>query len=117
MRIAIPYENGQIFQHFGHTQQFKVYEIENGKIVSSRVVDNGGNGHEALTVYLKNMGVTKLICGGVGGGAINALGMMGIEVYPGLAGNPDDYVQDIIDGKLGPSTVSNCSHHGQHGCH
>ena len=118
MFIASTYQDGQIFQHFGHTQQFKVYEIENGKIVSSRVVDNGGNGHEALTVYLKNMGVTKLICGGVGGGAINALGMMGIEVYPGLAGNPDGYVQDIVDGKLSPSTVSNCDHHhGEHSCH
>ena len=42
---------------------------------------------------------------------------MGIEVYPGLAGNPDDYVQDIVDGKLSPSTVSNCSHHGEHSCH
>ena len=61
MMIASTYQDGQIFQHFGHTQQFKLYEIENGKVVSSRIVDNGGAGHEALTVYLRNLGVTKLM--------------------------------------------------------
>lgn len=115
MIIAATYQDGQIFPHFGHTQQFKIYEVENGKVISSKVVDNGGNGHEALTVYLRNLGVTKLMCGGVGGGAINALGSMGIEVYPGLSGNPDDVVQDVIDGNIPSSTAATCGHH--HGCH
>ncbi len=117
MIIAATYENGQIFQHFGHTQQFKLYEVVNGEILSSRVIDNGGNGHEALTVYLRNLGVSRLMCGGVGGGAILALTSMGIEVFPGLTGNPDDYVLKIATGEMVPSTKSNCDHHGDHGCH
>ena len=118
MIIAATYDNGEIFQHFGHTQQFKLYEIEGGKVISSRIVDNGGAGHEALTVYLRNLGVTKLMCGGVGGGAIMALSQMGIEVYPGLSGNPDEYVMDVVNGRIAPSMQSNCSHHGEHhSCH
>ena len=117
MFIAATYENGQIFQHFGHTQQFKIYEVKCGKIVSSRIVDNGGNGHESLTVYLKNLGVTKLVCGGVGGGAIHALGMMGIETYPGNSGDADEAVQKLLDGGLTSSTTPCCSGHGQGGCH
>ena len=117
MIIAATYADGQIFQHFGHTQQFKLYEVINGEIKSSKVIDNGGNGHEALTVYLRNLGVTRLMCGGVGGGAIAALANMGIEVFPGLVGNPVDYVLKIASGEMVPSMKSNCDHHGDHGCH
>ncbi len=118
MKIAATYQNGQIFQHFGHTEQFKIYEIEDGRIVSSEVVGNGGNGHEALTVYLRNMGVTRLMCGGIGGGAISALSKMGIEVYPGLSGNPDDFAGKVASGELKPSMTANCDHHGgNHTCH
>ena len=53
MKIAITYENGQVFQHFGHTQQFKVYEIENKKITSSEIVDTNGQGHGALANFLE----------------------------------------------------------------
>ena len=63
MKIAATYENGEIFQHFGHTEQFKIYEVKNGKIVGSEVVGNDGLGHGALAGYLKSMGVEKLVCG------------------------------------------------------
>ena len=118
MIIAVTYENGQVFQHFGHTQQFKLYEIEDGKVVSSRIVDNGGAGHEALTVYLRNLGVSKLICGGVGGGAIHALGMMNIETYPGNSGDADEAVAKFLAGGLASSTTPCCNRHdGEHSCH
>ena len=73
MKIAVTYENGQVFQHFGHTEEFKVYDTEDKKILSSQVVGTGGSGHEALAVFLKNLGVKVLICGGIGGGARTAL--------------------------------------------
>ena len=86
MKIAVTYENGQVFQHFGHTEQFKVYEVENGKIVKSEIVDTNGRGHGALAEFLLNGGVEVLICGGIGGGARNALTEAGIELYPGSEG-------------------------------
>ena len=69
MRIAVTYENGEIFQHFGHTEQFKIYDVEDGKIISSEVVDAGGSGHGALAGVLSALKVDALICGGIGGGA------------------------------------------------
>lgn len=75
MKIAVTYDNGQVFQHFGHTEQFKIYEVENGQIVSAEVVDTNGQGHGALGGFLAEQGVNVLICGGIGGGARNALAM------------------------------------------
>ena len=69
MKIAVTYENGQVFQHFGHTSQFKLYEVENGQIKGSEVVDTGDSGHGALAGFLQEKGVSTLICGGIGGGA------------------------------------------------
>ena len=73
MKIAVTYENGEIFQHFGHTEQFKIYDVDNGKVVSSQVVDTNGSGHGALAGFLKALNVDMLICGGIGGGAREAL--------------------------------------------
>ena len=78
MKIAVTYENGQIFQHFGHTAQFKLYEVEDGKIVREAVVDTNGSGHGALAGLLAQSGVDTLICGGIGGGAQMALAQAGI---------------------------------------
>ena len=83
MKIAVTYENGQVFQHFGHTEQFKLYEVEDGRVVSSQVVDTNGSGHGALAGFLREYGVDALICGGIGGGARNALAQAGIQLYPG----------------------------------
>ena len=73
MKIAVTYENGQIFQHFGHTEQFKLYEAVDGKITHAKVVDTNGSGHGALAGFLMQNGVDTLICGGIGGGAQAAL--------------------------------------------
>ena len=100
MKIAVTYENGQVFQHFGHTEQFKLYEVEDGRVVSSQVVDTNGSGHGALAGFLQQAGVSALICGGIGGGARTALAEAGIVLYPGVSGNADAAVEALLAGSL-----------------
>ena len=89
MRIAVTYENGEIFQHFGHTEQFKIYDVQDGKIIASEVVDTNGSGHGALAGVLSALNVDALICGGIGGGAQMALEAAGIRLYGGVSGSAD----------------------------
>lgn len=118
MRIAVTYENGQIFQHFGHTQQFKVYDIENGQITNTEVLDTNGQGHGALGGFLTNAKVDTLICGGIGGGAQTALAEAGIKLYGGVTGSADDAVAAFLADKLDYNPNIQCSHHGaDHTCH
>ena len=114
MKIAVTYENGQIFQHFGHTEQFKIYEIENSQVVSSKVVDTNGQGHGALSDFLKNENVSLLICGGIGGGAQMALASAGIALRGGVRGNCDAAVEALLKGTLGYNPNVKCDHHGEH---
>lgn len=120
MKIAVTYDNGQIFQHFGHTQHFKIYDVENGKIINSEVVGTDGNGHGALAVFLTEHAVEVLICGGIGGGAQMALAQMGIKLYGGVSGAADDAVNAFIAGTLGYNPNVKCDHHdhegGEHNC-
>ena len=115
MRIAVTYENGQIYQHFGHTEQFKVYDVEDGTVVSSAVVPTNGSGHGALAGLLAQMNVNALICGGIGGGARTALAEAGVILYGGCAGDADQAGEDLIAGRLtyDPNVVG--SHHHDHG--
>ena len=123
-RIAVTYENGQIFQHFGHTEQFKIYEVENGSIVNEKIVDTNGSGHGALADYLKSEDVDILICGGIGGGAQAALFEAGIRLFGGAEGPADEAVKALIGGNLDYDPDVMCSHHeghdhgscGEHGC-
>lgn len=64
MKIAVTYDNGNIFQHFGKTENFKVYEVEDNQVVSSEVIGSNGTGHGALAGLLSEQGVDVLICGG-----------------------------------------------------
>ena len=98
MKIAVTYENGQILQHFGHTQQFKIYDVEGERVVSSMVVDTNGSGHGALGGFLADKGVEVLICGGIGGGAQNALAQAGIKLYGGVSGSADAAVEALLAG-------------------
>lgn len=120
MKIAVTYENGKIFQHFGHTSQFKIYDTENGQITSSEVVDTNGSGHGALAGFLRQYGVDTLICGGIGGGAQNALSQAGIQLYGGVSGDADEAVLALLAGTLGYNPNVHCSHHGhgegEHSC-
>ena len=127
MKIAVTYENGQIFHHFGHTEQFKVYEVEGGKILSSEVIDTNGQGHGALAGLLKVIGADVLICGGIGGGAQMALANAGIQLFGGVGGSCDAAVEAFLANNLGYNPNVKCDHHdhehgtgahscGDHGC-
>ncbi len=116
MRIAVTYENGQVFQHFGHTEQFKVFEVEDGQIVSSEVIGSDGQGHGALATLLSSKSIDVLICGGIGGGAQAALSEQGIELCAGASGDVDVAVEAYLKGEL-INTGANCDHHGEgHTC-
>ena len=110
MKIAVTYENGNIFQHFGRTETFKIYEVEDGKVVSSEVIGSDGIGHGALAGLLADRDIQVLICGGLGGGALNALRSAGIEVCAGASGNADEAVEAYLRGELVDSGA-NCDHH------
>ena len=112
MKIGVTYENGQIFQHFGHTQQFKVYDVEEGKVVSSAVIDTAGSGHGALAGFLLNNKVDVLICGGIGGGAQVALANAGIKLYGGVSGDADAAVEALLANNLAFNPNVQCNHHG-----
>lgn len=100
MKIAVTYEDGKVFQHFGHSEKFKVYETEDGKVVSSEVADTNGSGHGALADFLAEKAVKVLICGGIGQGARQALAQAGIELYPGVSGDADQAVLAYLNGSL-----------------
>lgn len=117
MRIAVPYENGQVFQHFGHTSQMKIYDAEDGKIIKEQIADTTGSGHGALAGFLTGLNVDVLICGGIGGGAQQALAQAGIKLYGGVAGAADDAVKNFLAGTLNYSTDVRCEHHEHHGQH
>ena len=115
MRIAVTYENGEIFQHFGHTEQFKLYDVEEGKIVSAQVVDSNGSGHGALAGVLSALHVDALICGGIGGGAQTALAAAGIKLYGGVTGSADAAAEALAAGRLVFNPNVHCDHHEHHG--
>ena len=117
MKIAVTYANGEIFQHFGHTAQFKVYEVQEGRIVSAEVIDTNGSGHGALAGMLSDLGIGVLICGGIGGGAQMALAAAGIKLYGGVSGDADAAVQAFAAGTLEYNPDVKCNHHGEHHHH
>lgn len=123
MKIAVTYQNGQVFQHFGRTEYFKIFDTENGEIINTDILASNGVGHGALAGLLSDSKVGVLICGGLGTGALNALKSAGIEVIAGASGDADTAVKEYLVGNL-VSTGSNCNHHhhedghscGSHGC-
>lgn len=127
MRIAVPYENGEIFQHFGHTENFKLYDVENGNVTAQMVVSTNGSGHGALAGVLEKYHVDTLVCGGIGGGAQQALRERGIRLYGGVSGHADEAVTALLAGRLAFNPDVHCDHHdhehgaqghacGDHGC-
>lgn len=115
MRIAVTYADGEIFQHFGHTEKFKIYDVDNGGIVASEVIDTNGSGHGALAGVLTALKADALICGGIGAGAQLALAAAGIKLYGGAKGNADAAVQALLAGTLAYNPAVKCSHHEEHG--
>ena len=113
MKIAVPFENGNVFQHFGKTKTFKIYEVENGHIQSAKNFSAGETGHEALAELLKKQGVSVVLCGGLGDGAKDALDQAGLSVCSGVKGNTDEAVEMYLAGEL-KSAGANCDHHHHH---
>ena len=126
MKIAVPYENGEIFQHFGHTEAFKIYDAEGGTVNHAEVVPTNGSGHGALSGMLHALGVQVLICGGIGMGAQMALAEAGIRLFGGVMGDADNAVEAYLSGDLSYDPNARCDHHdhahgeghtcGEHGC-
>ncbi len=114
MRIAVTYENGEVFQHFGHTAQFKLYDVEDGRITAERIVDAADSGHGALAGFLKGAGADALICGGIGMGAQTALAEAGIRLYPGVTGPADEAALALAEGRLAYDPDARCAHHDHH---
>ena len=100
MKIAVTHQNGQVFQHFGHTEEFKIYDIEDGKIANAVVIGTAGSGHGALAGFLSALGVDTLICGGIGGGAQMALAQAGIRFFGGVQGDADKAVEALLANAL-----------------
>ena len=113
MKIAVTYEKGSIFQHFGHTQQFKFYDIEGKEIIKEQIISPTGGGHGALAGFLTENGADTLICGGIGGGAQMALKEAGIRLYGGVSGSADEAVRAFLEGTLEYQPDVCCSHHAQ----
>jgi predicted Fe-Mo cluster-binding NifX family protein len=114
MRIAVTYDNGQIWQHFGKTEFFKFYDVEDGRIIKSEVVSTNGAGHGALADFLAENKVDAVICGGVGSPMIGRLEGYGIKAYPGVAGDADQAVAALLGGTLKTDEAavhSGCHHH------
>ena len=114
MKIAVTYDNGNVFQHFGRTEFFKVYDVEDNKVVSSEIIGSNGTGHGALAGLLVGQSVDVLICGGIGGGAQEALAQAGVELCAGAQGDTDQAVEAYLKGEL-VSTGANCDHHHEEG--
>ena len=115
MRIAVTYENGEIFQHFGRTEHFKLYNIEDGTITNEQIVETGGSGHGALAGFLRAAQVDALICGGIGPGAQMALAEAGITLYGGVSGNADAAAKALAEGRLAYDPDAHCDHHDHAG--
>ncbi|MBQ3253285.1 MAG: NifB/NifX family molybdenum-iron cluster-binding protein [Acholeplasmatales bacterium] len=125
MIVAVTYENENIFQHFGHSQYFKIYEVKDNKIISSKIVPTNSEGHGALAGFLVSNNVDALICGGIGLGAQKALSFRGIRIYGGVNGSCDEAVINLLSNKLKYTKEPTCDHHdhsdnhscGGHKCH
>lgn len=119
MILAIPYQDEKVFQHFGKSEAFKLYETENGEILNGRVVSTNGNGHGALAEMLEQWKVSVLICGGIGAGAKEALTQRNIEIFGGVSGAADQAVKEYLAGTLiyNPDVACNHHHHEEgHSC-
>ena len=114
MKIAVTYKNGEIFQHFGHTELFKLYDVVDNQVVSTVEVATNGSGHGTLAGILSGLNVDVLICGGIGGGAQMALGAAGIKIYGGVSGDADAAVAAFLAGELDYNPDVKCSHHDHH---
>lgn len=117
-KIAVSHKDGDVFGHFGHSEEFKIYTFVGNDLAGSEVVSTNGQGHGAIVDFLKANEVQAVICGGIGGGAKEALEAAGIFVFGGVTGECDSVIQDWLTGKLQYDAGVACAHHsdGDHHC-
>ncbi len=111
MKIAVTYENGLVGQHFGHTEKMKLYQVEDNQVVNSEVKTTNAHGHLAMAQFLKENQVDALICGGIGGPAIDALTEAGIAHYAGVKGMCNESVTALLKGTLTYDLGPTCQEH------
>ncbi|MEA4965507.1 MAG: thioredoxin [Oscillospiraceae bacterium] len=111
MKLAIPYFQGQVFQHFGHATQFQIYTVEDGRIASSVTLESPGGGHAAQAAFLLEQGVSAVLCGSIGTGAEEALLGAGITLCSGITGDADEAAARYLEGTLSYGEGANCEHH------
>ncbi|MCQ2520356.1 MAG: FKBP-type peptidyl-prolyl cis-trans isomerase [Lachnospiraceae bacterium] len=110
MKIAVTYDNGKIYSHFGKCENFIIYTVDNGDITDSEVISVDVSGHDALAKMLATKDVSVLICGGIGSGAQFALRDLGIDIYAGAEGSTDSAVEAFLRGELVDAGIT-CGHH------
>ncbi len=117
MKIAVASEKDMVTQHFGHCENFNVFEVEDNRIVRSESFANPGHRPGFLPNYLHEIGVNVVISGGMGGGAVDIFNQHGIEVITGAAGSAKGAVEAYLQGNL-KSSGSVCHEHRHHDeCH
>lgn len=109
IKIAVASENETVTEHFGHCENFNIYETENGKIVKSESIKNPGHKPGFLPNFLNDMGVKVVISGGIGGGAVDIFNEKGIEVIAGVKGAARAAVEAFLNNEL-KSTGAVCDH-------
>lgn len=117
MKVAIPFKNDNIFQHFGMAPAFKVYQLEDKAVVGTELLETGGHGHGAMVNLLVKNAVDCVICGGLGGGAVRALEEAGIKLYAGNSGAADEAVTLLLAGELANNVEAATAGRGGRRCH
>jgi len=121
MKIAIPTQNHQVWQHFGRSPEFTVYTVEDKKVIRKEILPANGAGHTDLVLLLKRNFVNVLICGGLGSCAVECAQANHIEVFSGTSGKADDILLQYLNGTLDAKTDATCDHHDHdhhdHDCH
>ena len=113
MKIAVACMGTQVGGHFGHCENFRIYDTADGKICAEESIPNPGHRPGFLPNFLGDMGVEVIIAGGMGGGAVEIFNERRIEVIVGVQGDAREAVEQYLKGQL-QSTGSICHEH-QHG--
>lgn len=111
MKVAVSYDNGEIFQHFGRTPSFLIADVDGKNIVSKEVVSTNGSGHSALFTFLSDLGVEQVICGNIGQGARDALAQGNIKLIAGQQGSAEAALMFFVNGDLKDNGAGCCNHH------
>lgn len=123
MKIAVTYDNGKLFRHFGHCENFKFYTVDNGQIVNTELINIEPKGQKHVAEFLGSQEITHLICGGLGGEARETLDNLGIEYFPKVNLTPDEAVDAYLAGNLEYTLERGCcgskngeNHQHNHSC-